>query len=184
MKSIEIMENEHENIRRMLKVVREFSHRVMVGGEFDLEDMPKIIDFIRVYADKHHHGKEEDILFKTMNEKIHKLREAGSITGMYIEHDLGRLYMQELEMAIEAYKEGKDKARLDIIANAVGYTNLLERHIQKENMAMYKFAEKMLEDEDKNYIEEEAGKIEKEAENKGLQEKYINILEKLESKYL
>lgn len=184
MKSIEIMVNEHENIKRMLKVVREISYRVMTMGEFDMEDVPKIIDFIRIYADKHHHGKEEDILFKTMNEKIDKLREAGSITGMYIEHDLGRLFMKDLEDALKEYSQGNDRARLDIIANAVGYTNLLERHINKENMAMYKFAEKMLEDEDKLFIEEKAGQIEKQAEAEGLQEKYIELLENLEEKYI
>lgn len=184
MKSIELMVKEHENIRRMLKVVRSVSYQIMTLGEFDMEDIPEIIDFIRVYADKHHHGKEEDILFKTMNEKIEKLRKAGSITGMYIEHDLGRLYIQDLESAVKAYDQGSDEARLDIIANAIGYTNLLDRHIEKENMAMYRFAEKMLEDEDKKYVEEESEKIEKQATEDGLQEKYIKLLERLEKKYL
>ncbi|MGO1468423.1 MAG: hemerythrin domain-containing protein [Tissierella sp.] len=184
MKSIEIMVNEHENIRRMLKVVRGLSYQVMTLGEFHIEDVDKIIDFIRTYADRHHHGKEEDILFKTMNEKIDRLRKAGSITGMYIEHDLGRLYMTDLEAAVKDYNEGSDEARLDIIANAIGYANLLERHIEKENMAMYRFAETMLEDEDKKYIEKEAEKIEIEAKEKGLQEKYIKLLERLEEKYL
>lgn len=184
MQSIEIMINEHDNIRRMLKVVRSLCYKIMTLERFDMDDIPKIIDFIRTYADKHHHGKEEDILFKTMNEKIERLRKAGAITGMYIEHDLGRLYMKDLEMAVKSYSEGNDEARLDIIANAIGYTNLLDRHIEKENTAMYKFAEKMLDKEAKNFIEEEAGKIEQEAIDKGLQEKYIDLLKRLEDKYL
>lgn len=184
MESIRIMVEEHENIRRMLKVVRSISYEIMTLGEFDIEDIDDIIDFIRTYADSHHHGKEEDILFKTMDEKIEKLRQAGSITGMYIEHDLGRLYIQSLEKAIKEYDNGSDQARMDIIANAIGYANLLDRHIEKENVAMYKFAENMLTDEDKAYIEAEAGKLEEEAKEQGLQAKYINILETLEEKYL
>nr|WP_300004438.1 hemerythrin domain-containing protein [Tissierella sp.] len=184
MKSIEIMVEEHANIRRMLKVVRSVCYKIMKNEAVDMEDLPRIIDFIRVYADSHHHGKEEDILFKTMNEKIEKLRTAGSITGMYIEHDLGRLFIADLEKAIKDFSDGDDKARLDIIANAVGYTNLLDRHIEKENMAMYKFAEKMLEEEDKEFIEVEAQKIEEAASDDGLQEKYINLLKELEDKYL
>lgn len=184
MKSIEIMVNEHENIRRMLKVMRNICYQIMTLGDFDMEDMPLIIDFVRTYADKHHHGKEEDILFKTMNEKIEKLRNAGSITGMYIEHDFGRLYMANLESALGEYHKGKDEARLDIIANAIGYANLLDRHIEKENTAMYKFAENMLKENDKEFIEVEAEKIEQKALNNGLQEKYIRLLEKLENKYL
>ena len=184
MKSIDIMVNEHDNIRRMLKVIRSLSYKIMTLEEFDIEDIGKIIDFVRVYADNHHHKKEEDTLFKTMNEKIERLRNAGSITGMYIEHDLGRLYMQNLEIAVKEYKDGDDKARLDIIANAVGYANLLNRHTDKEDNAMYRFAEKMLDEDAKAFIEEEAGKVEKEARDSGLQRKYIDLLETLEAKYL
>ena len=177
------MVNEHENIRRMLKVGRNLAYRVLTLGEFDIDDISKVIDFVRSYADKHHHGKEEDILFKTMNEKLEKLAKAGAITGMYIEHDMGRLYMRNLEAGVESYKAGDDKARLDIIANIISYADLLERHIAKENTAMYKFAVNMLDDASKDYIEKEAGKIEKSAEEDGVQEKYMAILEELEDKY-
>lgn len=184
MEAIDIMVEEHANIRRMLKVIKELSYRVLTLGDFDLEDITKIIDFIRTYADKHHHGKEEDILFKTMNKEIQKLAESGAITGMYIEHDSGRLYVSKLEKAVEAYREGDDRARLDIIANAICYADLLDRHIEKENTAMYRFAENMLKEDSKSYIEEECERIEAKASEQGLQEKYLSLLEDLEKKYL
>lgn len=184
MESIRIMVEEHENIRRMLKVIREVSYRVMTLGEFDIEDFTSIIDFVRVYADKHHHGKEEDILFDTMNKEIEKLAKSGAITGMYIEHDSGRLFMANLEKGIQSYNEGSDYARLDIIANAICYADLLDRHIEKENTAMYKFAENMLNDSSKSFIEDECLKVEEEATNSGLQNKYIALLEEMEKKYL
>ena len=184
MESIRIMVDEHTNIRRMLKVIREVSYRVMTLGEFDIEDVTSIIDFVRVYADQHHHGKEEDILFDTMNKEIEKLAKSGAITGMYIEHDSGRLFMANLEKGIQSYNEGNDDARLDIIANAICYADLLDRHIEKENTAMYKFAENMLKDSTKSFIEEECEKVEEEATKSGLQDKYIALLEELEKKYL
>lgn len=94
------MVDEHTNIRRMLKVVRNVCYKVMTNGEYDLEDFPKIIDFIRVYADKHHHGKEEDVLFETMNKSLENIAKSGAITGMYIEHDLGRLFMANIRKSI------------------------------------------------------------------------------------
>ena len=100
MESIRIMVDEHTNIRRMLKVVRNVCYRVMTNGEYDLEDFPRIIDFIRIYADKHHHGKEEHVLFETMNRSLENVAKSGAITGMYIEHDLGRLYISSLEKAL------------------------------------------------------------------------------------
>lgn len=178
------MVEEHENIRRMLKIVREVCYRVMIKGDYDVVDFSKIIDFIRIYADKHHHGKEEDILFKTMNEEIEKLAKSGAITGMYIEHDMGRLYMLNLEKGLKAFKAGDDKARLDIIANAVSYTDLLDRHIEKENTAMYKFAENMLKEESKAFIDAESKKVEDLGLESGLQDKYLKLLEDLEKKYM
>lgn len=183
MESIRIMVDEHTNIRRMLKVVRNVCYRVMTNGEYDLEDFPRIIDFIRIYADKHHHGKEEHVLFETMNRSLENVAKSGAITGMYIEHDLGRLYISSLEKALERFKEGEDEARLDIIGNAIGYTDLLDRHIEKENTALYKLAERMLDDESKAFVDEESNKVEVEATESGLQDKYINLVTELEEKY-
>lgn len=184
MESIRIMVEEHDNVLRMLKVIRNISYRVLTKEDYDLDDYSKIIDFIRVYTDKHHHGKEEDILFDTMNKEIEKLAKSGAITGMYIEHDLGRMYTANLETAVESFKEGKDEARLDIIANGICYTDLLARHINKENTAMYKFAENMLSDEVKASIEERCKIVEDEATDSGVQDKYLEILAQLEEKYL
>ncbi len=183
MESLRIMVDEHTNIRRMLKVVRNVCYRVMTNGEYDLEDFPRIIDFIRIYADKHHHGKEEDVLFETMNRSLENIAKSGAITGMYIEHDLGRLYMANLEKGLEKYKSGDDTARLDIIGNAIGYTDLLDRHIEKENTALYKLAERMLDDKNKSFVEEECNKVEEKATEQGIQTKYIELVEELEEKY-
>ena len=184
MESIKIMVEEHDNIRRMLKIVRNISYRVMVKDDYDINDFPIIIDFIRTYADSHHHGKEENVLFETMKNELEKLAKSGAITGMYIEHDMGRLYMASLEKALERFESGDDEARLDIIANAISYTELLDRHIEKENTALYKFAEKMLNDNSKSFIEDECKKVEDIAIEAGLQEKYLAILDELEEKYI
>lgn len=180
------MLEEHENIRRMLKVVRQVTYNFMEDkeGEYDLNDFNLIIDFIRNYADNHHHKKEEDILFHYMEEASPKLKNSGAILGMYIEHDKGRLYTMELENAIQDYKDGDKKAKLDIVANAISYTNLLDRHIEKENTALYVFAENMLLEEIKDKIDEKAISLEEEASRENLQEKYISLIEKLEGKYL
>ncbi len=183
MESIKIMVAEHENVRRMLKVIRNISYRVLTNGEYDLDDFPRIIDFVRTYTDKLHHGKEEDILFVTMEKELEKLAKSGAIKGMYIEHDNGRLYMANLEKGVEAFRQGKDDARLDIIANAICYTDLLDRHIEKENTAMYTFAERMLSDELKAYIDEESRKVDVEATSRGTQDKYESMLSELEKKY-
>ena len=183
MESIKIMVEEHENIRRMLKVARNLSYRVLTNSDYDIDDFPRVIDFIRNYADKHHHGKEEDILFETMSKELEKLAKSDAITGMYIEHDNGRLYMNNLEKGVQELRAGNDEARLDVIANLICYADLLDRHIEKENTAMYRFAETSLSDEAKIYVEEEARAIEHKASADGVQDRYIKLLEELEDKY-
>ncbi len=184
MKSIDIMVNEHENIRKMLKVVREISYRVLTNGDFSLEDFGPVTDFIKNYADKLHHGKEEDILFEAMNSEIQKLAKSGAITGMYIEHDQGRLFIANLLKGVEAFRAGEDRARLDIIANAIAYTDLLDRHIEKENTALYKFAQNMLSHETKQKVDADCEIVEKKALDDGIQNHSLSSLKSLEDKYL
>jgi hemerythrin-like domain-containing protein len=182
MKGIELMKEEHGNIKRLLGVVRKLCINILNGAEVDYEAFYDAIDFIRNYADKHHHGKEESILFKEMIEKLDEKINRAPVQGMYAEHDLARLFVSNLEEALKRVKDGDMDSRVDIIANAIAYTDLLNRHIYKEDNAIYTFAEKKLSAESLNYVEEECEKFEKAAADEGVQQKYLKILEKLEAK--
>lgn len=184
MNSVEVMVMEHEYILRMLNVVRKASYKVMKGEEINFEDFNKMIEFIRQYADAHHHGKEEKFLFKEMQTKLGKLGENLITHGMLVEHDLGRLYMSDLTDALQRVKNGDEESKLDVISNAVGYTNLLKRHISKENDAVYSFGETRLPKEVVDEINLKTEEFEKEAEKNGTQKYFIEMLENLEKKYL
>ena len=101
--------------------------------------------------------------------------------GMLVEHDLGRLHVRELVAALEKVKAGEEEAKLDVIANAISYTHLLTRHIDKEDRVIYKFAERNLNDEIKEFINVECEKFE--ISNEKIKNRYILILEDLEKKY-
>ena len=60
MDSVKLMMEEHQNILRMLEVVRNACYGIYKGEDICYEDFAKMIDFIRNYADNHHHGKEEN----------------------------------------------------------------------------------------------------------------------------
>lgn len=180
MNSIELMMEEHKYIKRMLKVIRKLSIKVLNGEEIDYNIFHKAIDFVRNYADKHHHNKEEEILFRKMSEELGEEVAKGPIFGMLAEHDLGRLYMKNLEDAVERVKNGDMDSRVDVIANAISYTDLLYRHIDKEDNAIYKFGEQRLNEETLKEVEEKCKEVEKEAEEKNIQKKYISLVEELE----
>ena len=181
MNAIELMNEEHKNILRIIKVVRKVCFNIMKGTEINYKDLEDIIEFIRNYADSHHHKKEEDILFNRITENLGQLGEKLVKHGMLVEHDYGRLYISNLVESIEKVKGGDEEAKLDVIANAISYTHLLERHIEKENNVIYKFAQRELKDEILKEIDIECFKYEE--ENKDVKNKYIRIVESLEEKY-
>lgn len=183
MDGIVLMVEEHKYIKRMLHVMRKACFGIMKGKEIDYEDFEKMIDFVRSYADKTHHGKEEKILFNRMIDEIGGPAEKLVKFGMLVEHDLGRLYMTELLEALAKVKSGDEDAKLDVIANAVSYTHLLHRHIDKEDNVVYSFARREFKEETLNKINVECDKFEEEMSQAGIQNKYIKILELFEEKY-
>ncbi len=184
MNSIEVMMAEHRLIERMLKVMRKACYGIMQGEAINYDDFNDMIKFVREYADTHHHGKEEKFLF---NEMITHLGELGTKlvkNGMLVEHDLGRLHMQELTAALEKVKAGDDESKLDVIANAIGYASLLTRHIGKEDSVVYTFAQRQLPADVQTNIDVLTKAYEEEAEANGIQKYYLDLLERLEAKYL
>lgn len=184
MNAIDIMINEHKYVKEMLDVIRSMCIKVLNNSNVDYEDFYKVIDFVRTYTDKHHHAKEENILFKKMGEELGERIAKGPIAGMLIEHDLGRLYMANLEAALEKFNNGDKDARVDIIANSISYADLLTRHIEKEDTTIYKFAERALSKSAMKDIEEKCNSVENLASDNSLQQKYIDMLNNLKEKYM
>jgi hemerythrin-like domain-containing protein len=182
MNAIDLMVEEHKLIKRMLAVTRKIAIKILNNEEVDYNDFNKVIDFVRNFADKHHHSKEEVILFKRMGDALGERIANGPIMGMLVEHDLGRLFIGNLESSLAKFKAGESDSRVDIIANAIAYTDLLYRHIEKEDTTIYTFAQRKLSKEQLEQIDKDCFEVESEATKNSLQDKYIALLSELESK--
>lgn len=177
MNGIDLLLKEHQNILTFTDYLRSICCDILEGKEVDTETFRDCLDFGRTYADKHHHGKEEKILFRYMLEKLGTVAEKLVRQGMLVEHDLGRYHMGELEKALNNYDQVATTAnKLDIILNAAGYADLLRRHIEKEDAVCFSFASRMLSDADKRQIDDETKQFEIEEEQGGIQEKYLSWL--------
>ncbi len=131
---------EHGDILAMIQVVKEMVRRLEAGEPVDPDHIEKAIYFIRNYADKYHHAKEEDLLFPAMHEAgIPK--EGGPIGVMLAEHDEGSGYIATAAAAVERYRQGDAGAGAEIAANLRNYAGLLEQHINKENQVLYPIAD-------------------------------------------
>jgi hemerythrin-like domain-containing protein len=184
MDSIKLMMEEHQYILRMLEVVRKACYGVMKGDPVNYEDFDLMIDFIRSYADAHHHGKEEKLLFNEMVTHLGPLGNKLITHGMLVEHDSGRLFIQELKEALNRVQTGDDMSRLDVIANAISYTHLLQRHIGKEDAVVYTFAERQLSKDILEKVNRETVEFEEAATSKGTQKYYQDLVASLEAKYV
>lgn len=173
MYGIDILVKEHENILAFTGFLRSICAEILEGKPVDAPLLRECLEFARNYADKHHHGKEEKILFRIMMENMGPVAEKLIRNGMLVEHDLGRLYLSELEMAIDEYeKYPGTEAKLDIISNGIGYGALLKRHIDKENEAAYGFAVRALSEDLLKRVDEETDSFERQAMEQGVQDKY------------
>lgn len=183
MNALQVMIREHEQITRMLHIMRKACLKILEGQTVPYEDFDQMVMFIKNYADAHHHGKEEKYLFKAMEAQLGPLGQKLIRNGMLVEHDLGRLYISQLKDALERVKAGDEESKLDVIGNSIAYGDLLKRHITKENEVVYTFAESKLPKEVLEEVNRQTEQLEQEASRQGIQTYYENLLVALEEKY-
>ena len=185
MYSIDLMVEEHKNINRMLAVIQKICCGILDGKDVDDTEHREIIGFVCNYADLHHHGKEEKILFPEMVNTIGRIADQVNTNGMLVEHQLGRAHVMAWETALNMYKQTpKTEIKLDIITEAMGYARLLQIHTEKENNAVYPLSERMLPKELCENIDDRVKEFEAEQTRAGVQEKYLDLLARLEEKYM
>ena len=169
MYGIDILYTEHEHVVRFTQYLRRLCGRMLEGEKPDREVWMECVHFIRDYADEHHHGKEEAILFEVMLDKLGPVAEKMINTGMLVEHNLGRYHLQSLEEAINALSdEPTMDEKLDVITHALSYVDLLQRHAHKENNVLFPFAARSLAPEDLERIDEASKAFEEQGAKRGI----------------
>ncbi|ACB84278.1 hemerythrin domain-containing protein [Natranaerobius thermophilus] len=181
MDALELMTTEHKSIKELLKLLRQSCLEIInETGKINTDFFKRSLNFIRNFADKHHHGKEEDMLFEIMKEEGGDL-EHNLISGMEAEHNLGRLYVSQLEDAIADYEQGQSEAKLDIVGNVMAYVYLLERHIDKEDDTLFQYAKRALSQDKLNQLTELVQEYEQQSENKARRDELLSELEGLKT---
>ena len=180
MKPTEILVDEHDIIKRAIKVLEAVDRRFEAGDDSVAAAYPPLIDFIREFADRCHHGKEEDILFKLLERR--GMPRMGPIGVMMIEHDHGRDFVQKLSEATDRFMDGDSAARIDVTKNADGYASLLKGHIDKENGILYPMADNMLSQADQIELAAQFDGVEEEI-GRGRHQEYERLIDDLERRF-
>jgi hemerythrin-like domain-containing protein len=182
MRPTEILKNEHKVIKRMLQVLGVMAGRLEAGEPVDAGHLEQAVAFIRGFADRCHHGKEEDLLFAEMA-AAGMPRHVGPVAVMLAEHDEGRAYVREMAAAAEAYAAGDATAGRRFAAAARGYAALLDQHIDKEDNVLYEMADARLAPAQQDALARGFARVEDELMGPGEHEKFHASAEELSRIY-
>jgi len=183
MKATEILKEEHKAIRKMLNVIEKMCEKISSNAEVPVEDLEAVVEFIRTFADKCHHSKEEDILFVAL-EKAGIPKEDGPLGVMLMEHEQGRFFVRGMSEGISAIKNGKEDAKKIFVENAINYRELLDQHIYKEDNILYQIAELHIPEDRMCKMVEEFENVEKVKVGEGVHQRMHELLQRMVEKYL
>jgi len=177
------LKEEHQGILFMLRILDKVAARIESRLPVEIEHLSSIVEFLQVFADRCHHGKEEELLFPAL-EKSGIPKEGGPIGVMLKEHQEGRSFIRGMADALEKFKKGESKNLNDYAQNARSYMALLTQHINKEDRVLFPVGEKVLSKEVQEELSKGFEKIEAERIGAGTHEELHKLLKKLEGIYL
>lgn len=179
MRATDDLKTEHGAVKRMLRVLEAASDRLSAGERVSPELFEDAIDFIRNFADRCHHGKEEELLFPAL-EKAGISRSGGPIGVMLSEHAEGRQFVQSMAAALEGYRKGDPESPKALAQAAKGYAALLAGHIYKEDNILFPMGDRVLSPEADAELVEGFERIESDRIGPGVHERYHEMIDRLE----
>ncbi len=184
MKPTEILSLEHRVIEQVLDCLE------ALAGAFDakkvehLKALDRSIYFLKNFADRCHHGKEEAQLFPAMESKGFS-PEQGPTSVMRHEHIQGRGYIQVMEECLIQLHQNnsQDQYSSRFRQSANDYIFLLRSHIQKEDHCLFPMADQALSAEEQAQVLRAFHRVEKEEMPSGLHEECLKIADDLAAQF-
>jgi hemerythrin-like domain-containing protein len=176
--AIKILRDEHDAILQMLQALETTADRAAAGETTPLQLLTDFQEFFALFADRSHHGKEEDLLFPLL-EKKGVPRRGGPIGCMLTEHDEGRAFVETMRNNAEGCANGAPAARQAWAQAAYGYASVLRNHIWKENQILFEIADRLLSSEDQATLAAQFANVEKEKIGAETRARLLQILSKL-----
>ena len=163
-KATQDLRKEHEAILYVLQILDKMIDSKRRDAEIVLRYYGEVVYFLKIFADKCHHGKEENFLFKELvNKGIPN--EGGPVGVMLQEHAQGRDYIAQMAKGVE------DQNIIGFKSAAIQYRDLLRRHIDKENNVLFMMADKVLDEQSQSLMFEQFEQYEESVIGHGVHEK-------------
>jgi hemerythrin-like domain-containing protein len=167
---------EHRLIERMISIIKAALIQIESTQEVDPVLVDTAVDFIRTYADRTHHGKEEDILFRDLSKRDLSADDQRVMQELIDEHAFGRQTTQALVEANTRYRNGDKTALADITSKLRTITEFYPKHIEKEDKVFFPSCRAYFTDKEDQAILAEFWEF----DQKMIHEKYKAVVEGLE----
>lgn len=167
---------EHRLIERMLSVIRKALTQIKATNTVDPVFVDTAVDFISMYADRTHHGKEEDILFRALSQRTLSAEDERVMQELIDEHVFGRQTTKALVTANTHYRNGDKTAITDIAGRLQTLVEFYPGHIEKEDKIFFPAAKAYFTDEEDQTMLDEFWEFDR----KMIHDKYKSVVEELE----
>ncbi len=155
----EMLEAEHRFIAQVVSAASLLADKLEAGQPVEAQVFQNVVEFMRIYADKCHHGKEEDLLFPLLAQCGVPMRGC-PVEALTREHVMGRTLVQGLAEAAQAWQNGDRSAKDNLIKNLRGITELYPNHIWKEDYLLFPLSNKVFSAEDQQQLALEFDRVE------------------------
>jgi hemerythrin-like domain-containing protein len=173
-KATQDLRQEHVSILHALKIYDDIMSSGPREDSVLLKYYEELIYFLQEFADKCHHGKEEDYFFKELAIEG-DVRETGFIELLLEEHKLAREYVAAMDKALQSNDiEGFN-------SSATKYRDLLRKHIEEENNGIFLMAEEILSEDEQNMLFEKFEEHEENVIGHGVHEELHTMIHRWES---
>jgi hemerythrin-like domain-containing protein len=162
------LRHEHEVILRALDLLERLADRLAAGQPVGDATLGDLVELLGAFADRCHHGKEEDELFPAMRAKG-----AGDVLAPFLEeHEGGRGYLRTLA-------SGAPSAERAVAARR--YVGMLRDHIQRENEVLFPMADQLFTVEEHRALARAYEDVERRVAGPGVHERLLATLGRLEA---
>jgi hemerythrin-like domain-containing protein len=182
MTAIDILMEEHQLIIQTIGALEAYTEAIIRNESIDQSDLGRFVQFIREFADRHHHGKEEDVLFKTMIDNGFP-KEQGPLAVMLHEHDVGRGFVETLAEKSSIERSWSEEDRSQIVESARGFGALLRSHILKEDQILYPMARNALPPDVMTVVDQTCAEIDARSDGSGERENFRTLANQLAEKF-
>ena len=134
---IDALMQEHRLIERMISRMRKELLTMKSTNEVNSKFIDVAVDFIWVYADRCHHGKEEGVLFRELGSKPMSSEHAVMMRELIEEHVYARRTTGNLVTAKDRYVKGDDEARSGVWKLLNDLVEFYPKHIEKEDKKFF-----------------------------------------------